>query len=150
MAKLKHVGIATRDPDAAAKFFTDVFGWKIVGEIASRNATGYYLSDGHMNIALLKFKNAPAAGSEYGTDYTGLHHLGFQVEDLEETAEKFAAAGYEPRHDINIAQGLGANPHKDNAEYKYKGPDGVIVDVSERGWVGTSSFVEPASSEAGT
>ena len=53
-----------------------------------------------MNIALLKFKNAPAAGSEYGLDYTGLHHLGFQVEDLDETAQKFSAAGYEPRHDI--------------------------------------------------
>ena len=66
MAKLKHVGIATRDPDKAVKFFTDVLGWKIAGEIDSRNATGYYVSDGSMNIALLKFKNAPAAGSEYG------------------------------------------------------------------------------------
>lgn len=142
MAKLKHVGIATRDPDKAVKFFTDVLGWKIAGEIDSRNATGYYVSDGSMNIALLKFKNAPAAGSEYGLDYTGLHHLGFQVEDLDETAQKFSAAGYEPRHDINIAQGLGANPQKDNAEYKYAGPDGVIVDVSEKGWVGTGTFIE--------
>ena len=141
MAKLKHVGIATRDPETAAKFFTDVFGWEIVGEIASRNATGFYVSDGNMNIALLKFKNAPAAGTEYGTEYTGLHHLGFQVEDLDGCAAQIAQAGYEPRHDINIAQGLGANPHKDNAEYKYAGPDGVIVDVSERGWVGTDSFV---------
>jgi glyoxylase I family protein len=144
MAKLKHVGIATRDPDTAAKFFTEVLDWKIAGEIDSRNATGYYVTDGNMNIALLKFKNAPAAGSEYGLDYTGLHHLGFQVEDLERSAGKFADAGFEARHDINIAQGLGANPHKDNAEYKYAGPDGVIVDVSERGWVGTDSFVERA------
>ncbi len=142
MAKLKHVGIATRDPDQAVKFFTDVLGWTIVGEIDSRNATGYYVSDGDMNIALLKFKNAPAAGSEYGLDYTGLHHLGFQVDDLDETAQKFSAAGYEPRHDINIAQGLGANPEKDNAEFKYAGPDGVIVDVSEKGWVGTATFIE--------
>ncbi len=142
MAKLKHVGIATRDPDQAVKFFTDVLGWTIAGEIDSPNATGYYVSDGDMNIALLKFKNAPAAGSEYGLDYTGLHHLGFQVDDLDETAQKFSAAGYEPRHDINIAQGLGAHPEKDNAEFKYAGPDGVIVDVSEKGWVGTATFIE--------
>ena len=142
MAKLKHVGIATRDPDSAVKFFTDVLGWKIAGQIDSRNATGYYVSDGNMNIALLKFKNAPAAGGEYGLEYTGLHHLGSKSTISNKTARRFKEAGYEPRHDINIAQGLGANPHKDNAEYKYAGPDGVIVDVSERGWVGTSSFVE--------
>jgi len=142
MAKLKHVGIASRDPDSAVKFFTDVLDWKIAGEINSRNATGYYVTDGNMNIALLKFKNAPAAGTEYGLEYEGLHHLGFQVDDLEQTAGKFASGGFDPRHDINIAQGLGASPHKDNAEYKYRGPNGVTVDVSERGWVGTDTFVK--------
>ncbi len=137
-AQLKHIGIASRDPDASAKFFTDVFGMTVAGTIDSRNATGYYLTDGHINIALLKFKNAPAAGSEFGTDYEGLHHLGFQVDSLTTTSERFATTEYEPRHDVNIAQGLGANPTKDNAEFKYGGPDGVMLDVSERGWVGTS------------
>jgi hypothetical protein len=27
-----------------------------------------------------------------------------------------------------------------NVEVKYNGPDGVMVDVSESGWVGTSSL----------
>ena len=138
MAQLKHVAIATKDPDKTAEFFTKVFDMAIKGRIDSRNATGYYLSDGNINIALLKYKNEPAAGSEYGTDYVGIHHLGFQVEDIEEASKKFAAAGYPPRHDINVAQGLGANPEKDNAEYKYQGPEGIIIDVSERGWVGTT------------
>ena len=138
MAQLKHIAIATSDPDKTADFFTGVFDMEIKGKINSRNATGYYLTDGNINIALLKYKNDPAAGSEYGAGYTGLHHLGFQVEDIEEAARKFEAAGYPPRHDINVAQGLGANPAKDNAEYKYQGPEGIIIDVSERGWVGTS------------
>ena len=51
----------------------------------------------------------------------------------------FNQAGSEPRDDVNQALGVGQGPrHGGNVEVKYAGPDGVIVDVSETGWVGTS------------
>ena len=44
----------------------------------------------------------------------------------------------EPREDINRTLGVGmGGPHRGNVEVKYAGPDGVIIDVSETGWVGT-------------
>ena len=140
---LKHVAIAAQNPDESVKFFTDILGWRVAGQIDSRNATGFYVTDGVINIALLKFKNRPAAGMEYAEDYAGLHHLGFQCDDIEAIVERFETSGFAPRHDINIAQGLGKNPHKDNAEYKMRGPENVTVDVSERGWVGTDSYRSP-------
>ena len=138
--KLKHVAIASANPDASAKFFTDVLGWRVAGNIDSRNAKGYYVTDGTINIALLNFKNRPAAGMEFPEDYSGLHHLGFQCDDIEAMTRRFEDSGYPPRHDVNIAQGLGKNPSKDNAEYKMNGPENVMMDVSERGWVGTDSY----------
>lgn len=138
--KLKHVAIASANPDASVKFFTDVLGWRVAGNIDSRNATGYYVTDGTINIALLNFKNRPAAGMEFPEDYSGLHHLGFQCDDIEVLTRHFEDSGYPPRHDVNIAQGLGKNPSKDNAEYKMNGPENVMMDVSERGWVGTDSY----------
>ncbi|SNS24350.1 Glyoxalase/Bleomycin resistance protein/Dioxygenase superfamily protein [Sphingomonas laterariae] len=137
---LKHVAIASADPDNASQFFVQVLGWTIAGKIDSRNAQGYYVTDGTINIALLKFKNRPAAGMEFAEDFTGLHHLGFQCDDIEELVDRFESSGFAPRHDVNIAQGLGMNPAKDNAEYKMHGPEGVMMDVSERGWVGTATF----------
>ncbi len=137
---LKHVAIASADPDNASKFFVEVLGWTIAGRIDSRNALGYYVTDGTINIALLNFKNRPAAGMEFGEGYTGLHHLGFQCEDIEEIVDSFENSGFAPRHDVNIAQGLGMTPAKDNAEYNMTGPEGVMMDVSERGWVGTATF----------
>lgn len=136
MARLRHIAIASQDPDKSAKYFVDVFEMQIRGKIDSRNATGYYLSDGTVNIAILKFKNQPAAGC--ALDYEGLHHLGFEVDDLDAAVARNRAAGYEPRHDVNIAQGLGANPQKDNAEYKLIGPNGLMIDISQRGWVGAN------------
>jgi catechol 2,3-dioxygenase-like lactoylglutathione lyase family enzyme len=140
---LKHVAIAAQNPEESVKFFTEILGWSVAGVIDSRNATGFYVTDGAINIALLKFKNRPAAGMEFPEGYAGLHHLGFQCDNIEEIVESFENSGFAPRHDINIAQGLGKNPHKDNAEYKMRGPENVTVDVSERGWVGTASYRKP-------
>lgn len=142
--KIKHVAIASADPDNSKNFFTEVLGWEVAGVVDSRNAKGYYVTDGTINIALLNFKNIPAAGKEFPEGYTGLHHIGFQCDDIEELVERFENSGFAPRHDVNIAQGLGKNPAKDNAEYKMTGPETVMIDVSERGWVGTDSYKKPA------
>jgi glyoxylase I family protein len=141
MAKIKHIALSTQDVDKTAKFYIDVFGMKEIARIDSPGARGYYLSDGDLNLAILNFKNDAVAGVERGKDWSGIHHIGFQVESLEAIAERLAAAGSQPRHDINNALGVGQG-HREggNVEVKYTGPDGVTVDVSESGWVGTSGF----------
>ena len=141
MPKIKHIALSTQDVDATAKFYIDVFGMKEVAKIDSPGARGYYLSDGDLNLAILNFKTDAAAGVERGTGWSGIHHIGFQVESLEAIAERLAAAGSEPRHDINEALGVGyGRQAHGNVEVKYTGPDGVTVDVSETGWVGTSGY----------
>jgi catechol 2,3-dioxygenase-like lactoylglutathione lyase family enzyme len=141
MAKIKHIALSTQDVDKTAKFYIDVFGMKEIARIDSPGARGYYLSDGDLNLAILNFKNDAVAGVERGKEWSGIHHIGFQVESLEAIAERLAAAGSEPRHDINEALGVGyGREQHGNVEVKYIGPDGVTVDVSETGWVGTSGF----------
>jgi catechol 2,3-dioxygenase-like lactoylglutathione lyase family enzyme len=141
MAKIKHIALSTQDVDRTAKFYIDVFGMKEIARIDGPGARGYYLSDGDINLAILNFKSDAVAGAERGKDWSGIHHIGFQVESLEAIAERLAAAGSEPRHDINEALGVGyGREAHGNVEVKYIGPDGVTVDVSETGWVGTSGF----------
>ena len=144
MPKIKHIALTTADPDATARFYIDVFGMKEVGKIDNPNTRGFFLTDGDLNLAILKFKNDAVAGVERGKDWTGIHHFGFQVESLEEIAEKLAAVGAPLRDDINTALGVGDSNRYANVEVKYTGPDGVTVDVSETGWVGTPSF-DPAA-----
>ena len=141
MAKIKHIALSTQDVDKTAKFYIDVFGMKEIARIDSPGARGYYLSDGDLNLAVLNFKSDAVAGVERGKGWSGIHHIGFQVESLEAIAERLAAAGSEPRHDINEALGVGyGRRDHGNVEVKYSGPDGVTVDVSETGWVGTSGL----------
>ena len=139
MAKIKHIAISTQDVEGTARFYMDVFGLKEVGKVDSTGARGYYLSDGDINLAILNFKEDAVAGVERGKGWSGIHHIGFQVESLEDTAAKLSAAGSAPRDDVNQALGVGqGRRHGGNVEVKYSGPDGVMVDVSETGWVGTS------------
>jgi len=138
MAQIKHIAIATQDADATAKFYTEVFGLREIAKLDSENASGYYLSDGNINLAILNFKNDQVAGPEYGVNYSGIHHIGFEVESLEEIAKKLEQANSKTRDDINQALGVGmGGARHDNVEVKYAGPDGVIIDVSQTGWVGT-------------
>ena len=138
MAQIKHIAIATQDADKTAAFYKDVFGLREIAKLENPNAKGYYLSDGNINVAILDFQNDQVAGPEYGKTYSGIHHIGFEVESLEEIAEKMMSADTAPREDINQALGVGMpGARHANVEVKYGGPDGVIIDVSETGWVGT-------------
>jgi catechol 2,3-dioxygenase-like lactoylglutathione lyase family enzyme len=122
MAKIKHIAIATQDPEGTARFYTDVFGMKQIGRIDSPNVLGYFLSDGDINFAILKFKSDAAAGEERGKDWSGIHHFGFQVESLEAIAERLAQVGSQRRDDINNALGLGRTAQRNaNVEVKYTG-----------------------------
>ncbi len=145
MARIKHIAIATQDVDATARFYIDVMGLQEVGRVNSPNAHGYYLSDGNVNLAILNFTNEAVAGPEYGTGYSGIHHIGFEVDSLTEIGEKLSEAGSAPRDEINKALGIGMDGPKRpaNVEVKYQAPDGVIIDVSETGWVGTKGLEAP-------
>jgi catechol 2,3-dioxygenase-like lactoylglutathione lyase family enzyme len=139
MPKIKHIALSAKDPDATAKFFINVFGMKEVERFDGHGAKGYYLSDGDFNLAILDFKNDAVAGVERGKDWHGIHHIGFEVESLDQIHEKLIAAGSQPRDDVNAALGVGRGMRQEsNVEVKYAGPDGIMIDVSETGWVGTA------------
>jgi methylmalonyl-CoA/ethylmalonyl-CoA epimerase len=90
------------------------------------------LSDGTINLAILKFVTDEAAGVEKGVGFRGLHHIGFEVDDVDGTAQRVEAAGANARTDIDDALGI---PHDGpiKGEFKYEGPDGVVFDLSQPG-----------------
>lgn len=142
MARIRHIAIQTQDEEATKDFYVQNFGLEVVKKLDNDRIAGYFLSDGHINFAILKFKNDTLAGTERGKGWSGIHHIGFQVESLEETAAQLRQTVAKPRDDINVALGLGpggAPAGHGNVEVRYIGPDNVNFDVSETGWVGTPS-----------
>ena len=129
-AKLRHIAFAVNDPAKAAKFYMDAFGLEKVGESHNPTADGVYLSDGTISIAFLKYKVDAPLGDGKSRDWTGLHHIGFWADDVQETCRDAEAAGGNWMMG-EVAEGEGAF-----YEVKYTDPDGNIFDITHNGWRG--------------
>lgn len=135
MARIKHIAIRTRDVEKTAAFYTETFGLKQVGS----GQNGVYLSDGHLNLAILRFQRS-IDGEPLKL---GIDHLGFQVEDVDATVTKINNLGGKAltdRTEINPP-----NPSQPRSYYEIKclGPDDQVIDVSSVGWVGTDAGIWP-------
>ena len=130
MAKLKHIALAVEDPEKTAKFSEEVFGLQRVGTTDSVLASGVYLSDGYINIALLNYKTDEMSGmGPGGKNFVGTHHFGFQVEDAAASKKKVE------QHGGTFFMDLPALKETLYYEEKFRDPEGVIFDISQHGWV---------------
>ena len=139
MAKIKHIALTTHDLDKVASFYKDVFGMEEVGRSGS---THVYLSDGSLNLTIRACKTSDDADvGAQGENFSGIHHIGFMVDDIAECAERMEKAGATRLTPLESAPRRAPSrgtPEPRNAEAKLSGPDGVIIDISECGWVGNS------------
>ena len=135
MPKLRHIAIATNDPKKTADFYKEAFGFKEVRHVPEfpeqkgRLAHGYFLSDGTLNLAILKFTNVDQLGK--GLDYVGIHHFGVLVDDVAAYRDRLKELGAECFLD---------KPDGSDSffEVKFRGPDGVVFDVAEHPWLGSA------------
>ncbi|MDG2284576.1 MAG: VOC family protein [Alphaproteobacteria bacterium] len=140
MPKLRHIALATDDPEKTAAFYREAFDFKEVGRVGDPDkpdeglAWGIYLSDGTLNLAVLNFKNVDQLGK--GLDYVGIHHFGVLCEDLDGTIDKLDEMGAPCilKQDENTPDNF--------YETKFVGPDGVVFDVSEHAWIGAATAEE--------
>ncbi len=130
MARIKHIAIRTPDPEKTAAFYKEAFGLEEVGQARA----GVYLSDGYINLAILKSSDQGSGESPRDVPgYAGIDHFGFQVDDVEETCKNLETAGAKSMmHRVEIATGS-----QSYYEIKYRGPDNQVIDVTESGWIGT-------------
>jgi lactoylglutathione lyase len=139
MAKLRHIALHTPDPEKTAEFYRRVFDMVEVGRTDSPLAKGIYLSDGTINVAVLRFKTPEAADRNDGLGPVfGLHHFGFWVENPDETRRRLREAGAEYRESRQEAATTSF------FEEKYKGPDAVMIDITAHGWVGAEPPAQTA------
>ena len=64
-----------------------------------KTAWAVYMSDGEVNLALLQYKGEVGSGVPKG--WTGIHHFGFQCDDIPSAQKKSRAAGGKFFFDLN-------------------------------------------------
>jgi methylmalonyl-CoA/ethylmalonyl-CoA epimerase len=125
------LALHTADPEATAAFYKKAFGMVEKGRTDSPLAEGIYLSDGTLNMAILRYRSPELAKKYGGSTARGISHFGFWAEDIEETRKRLREAG---------AAFIDHRDHETTTsgffEEKWLAPDGVVVDITDHGWVG--------------
>jgi methylmalonyl-CoA/ethylmalonyl-CoA epimerase len=127
-SRIRHVALSVQDPWEAAEFYKEALGLDEVTELDGELAEGVFLTDGVVNLALLKFKTDEAAQG-MGKDFVGIHHIGFWVDDVVEQGRIVRNTGG------TWIMGDPNNP--DGYEVKHTDLSGIIFDIAAHGWAGS-------------
>lgn len=133
-ARIRHIALSVKDIDATADFYEQAFGLKRSPKSEGPTAYRIYMSDGEINLALLQYKSEVGSGLKNPSEFVGIHHFGFQCDDLEAQQNKIEAAGGKFFFDLG-------DPDDDDFERKFRDPNGIIFDLNWKGWTMTSSKI---------
>ncbi len=121
MARLEHLNLTVRDPDAVASVLCDLLGWRIRwAGTAMGDGRTVHVGDDDAYVALFRPGGEVAdPASTYGT-HGAMNHLGIVVDDLSALEAKVAAAGYAPRSHADYEPGR---------RFYFDGPEGIEIEA---------------------
>jgi methylmalonyl-CoA/ethylmalonyl-CoA epimerase len=130
MEKLEHIGIAVRNLADANKVFARLLGKQPykTEEVESEGVRTSFFELAGLKIELLE-SSRPGSPIEKFLEKRGegIHHLAFEVENLENSLESYKTAGFEP---INLTPKRGA----DNKRISFLHPrqtGGVLIELCQ-------------------
>ncbi len=135
MAKLRHLAIACKDPDAMAESYIKAFDFTV-----ARRGDGPFAPTWRPPDRRHDRPGAPAlqvGPDRQGHGLTGLHHFGILVEDVDAAAKQAQSAGGKHYMDQSDEARIGG------FEVKMYGPEGVLFDIAEHPWTGTEPLAVP-------
>ena len=122
--RLEHVNVTVSDPARAAKLMQDLFGWQVRWQGPARDGghTIHVGSDDHY-LALYTGRDV-AYTADYFAKGRPLNHIGVEVDDLDATEAKVAAAGLTPFNHADYEPGR---------RFYFFDPDGIEYEVVSYG-----------------
>ena len=124
LSSFHHVAIIGSDLQQSRHFYVDVLGFSCVREVhrAERNDWMLVLRLGDMELELFIMPSSPARLSY--PEATGLRHLAFHVEDIEQVVSTLQASGV-------VAQPLRIDPYTGERMTFFMDPDGLPLELRE-------------------
>lgn len=132
MARIRHIALVVKDLEETATFYQKAFGLSRSEMSEGPTARRIYMSDGEINLALLQYKGETGSGLKDAANFVGIHHFGFQVDNLKEGQAAIERAGGEFFFDLG-------KEGDEGFERKFKDPNGIIFDINDDGWAMTPS-----------
>ena len=135
-ARIRHIALCVKDIKATADFYEKAFGLKRT-EINEGKTAWSMLHERRRG------QSRAAAIQERGRlrraqGWTGIHHFGFQCDDLPAQQKQIEKAGGKFFFDLG-------EPEDEGFERKFKDPNGIVFDINWKGWQLTKDKMKNAS-----
>ena len=128
--KIEHIGIAVKDIEASNELFKTLFNkpsYKME-EVESEGVKTSFFKLGESKIELLQATNENSAIAKFiAKKGEGMHHIAFEVENIEFEIDRLQKEGFKLIHDIPK---LGAD-NKKIAFLHPKSTNGVLVELCQ-------------------
>jgi glyoxylase I family protein len=92
--RVHHIAIICSDYEKSKHFYSEILGLKIISEAYRETRNSYKLDlevDSQYQVELFSFPNPPARPSQ--SEATGLRHLAFEVDNIDEAVTHMHACG---------------------------------------------------------
>lgn len=118
--RIEHVNVTVTDPDRSARLLESLFGWRVRWQGPSLNGgrTVHVGTDEHYVALYTPRDRVP--GTDDFVKGRPLNHIGVEVDDLDETEARVAAAGLVP---------FSHGDYEPGRRFYFLDPDGIEYEV---------------------
>jgi predicted enzyme related to lactoylglutathione lyase len=120
MNRIVHIAVKVDDLKTTSEFYQKVFGFTPMDNAKVRNHTSFHLSDGTIDLALIKYDSEQSAESKAAGPGPCIHHIGIEVDDVKEYLAQIEQFGCE------IISDPGVIP------IKFRAPGGTVLEIVPR------------------
>ena len=117
MNRIVHIALKVDDLDATSSFYQKVFGFVPMENSKVRDHTSLHLSDGAIDLALIKYDSDESAESKASGLGPCIHHFAIEVDDVEQYLAEIRKFGCE------IISDPGVIP------VKFRAPGGTVLEI---------------------
>lgn len=120
MNRIVHIAVKVDDLEATSEFYQKVFGFAPMDNAKVRDHTSFHLSDGTIDLALIKYDSEQSAESKAAGLGPCIHHFGIEVDDVNDYLAQIHKFGCE------IISDPGVIP------IKFRAPGGTVLEIVPR------------------
>ncbi len=132
MNRIVHLALKVEDLERTTEFYRKVFGFQEMNTAKVRDHTSRHLSDGALDIALIKYDaGTESAESKAAGEGPCIHHFAVEVDNVETATKQIRGYGCE------IISDPGVIP------VKFRAPGGTVCELVPKG-----RYKKPAAAKA--
>lgn len=117
MARIVHIALKVDDLEKATEFYEKSFGFVEVETGQVRDHTSRHLTDGAIDLALIKYDSEDSAEARASGLGPCIHHFAIEVDDMKASAEQLNQFGCEIISDPGVVP------------IKFRAPGGTVAEI---------------------